>query len=146
MVKVAPRPTPPLATLHAAAVQFREVFHDGQSQPEASVPARGGGVRLAKAIEDLAEELRRNPLAAIGHRDVDMGIAALNDDVNPAALGREFHGIDQQVPKDLLEPVFVAHHDAVDAGEGRGEPDFFPLAAGRTVSMLAFTISARSTG
>ena len=44
-------------------------------------------------------------------------------------LGREFHGVGEQVPKDLLEPVFVPHDDAADAGEGGGEPD--ALALGR---------------
>ena len=59
-------------------------LRDGQAQAEAAVTARGRGVGLAEAVEDLAEKLRSDPLAAVGHGDLDMGIDPLDDDVHAA--------------------------------------------------------------
>ena len=61
----------------ASAVQFDEVLDDRQAEAEAAVVARGGGVGLAEAVEDVGQELGGDALAGVAHGDFDVRIDAL---------------------------------------------------------------------
>jgi hypothetical protein len=53
-------------------MDFGEILHDREAEPEAAVRARAGGIRLAEAIEHVREKLGRDPLPCVGHADGDV--------------------------------------------------------------------------
>ena len=48
-------------------MQFDEVLDDGQSQTEAAVVARRGGIRLAEPLEDVRQKLGSDPCPGVTH-------------------------------------------------------------------------------
>ena len=70
--------------------------------------ARARAVGLAKPLEDGRQDVGRDPLPRVAHHDLDVRVDALQAHLDPSALRRELHGVHQQVPDDLLEPVGVA--------------------------------------
>ena len=98
----------------AAAVHLDELLDDGEPQAQAAVPPRRAGVGLAEAVEDVREELGLDAHAGVDDADLDVRVDPLQEHLHLAALGRELHGVGEQVPDDLLEPGEVA-------GDGAGE-------------------------
>ena len=91
-----------------AAVQLDEALHDRQPEAEAAVLARRRRVALPEPLEQVRNELRLDADAGVGHADLDVGVHALEQDLDLAVLRRELDGVGQQVPDDLLKPARIA--------------------------------------
>jgi hypothetical protein len=85
---------------------------------------------LAEALEDVGQHLRVDALAGVAHDDLDVRVRPVEPQPHEAALGRELHGIHQQVPDDLLEPGRVASHRPRGVVEFGLEPDLLGLGRG----------------
>ena len=101
-----------------SAVEIDEVFDDREPQSKAAVGAHGGGIGLAKALEDMGDEFRQKSFAGISDLDFHHPVDAANGDENFAAGGREFDGVGEEVPKNLLNSSGVG-------GNGAGGVDDF---------------------
>ena len=95
-----------------AAVQFHQLLHDRQAQPQPAVAARGGAVGLAEAAEQMIEEFRRDAVAGVTHGDHPVIAVGLQLQVD-AAFGRgELDGVGEQVPEHLLQARGITQHQA----------------------------------
>ena len=79
-MNVAPCPSPSLSASHAPAVQLDQVAHDGETEPEAAVRARGAAVGLAEALEHVRQELGRDAAARIGDAQFQIPAIVLRRD------------------------------------------------------------------
>ena len=113
-----------------AAVEFDELSDDREAEPQAAVRAGGRGVGLAEAIEDVGEELRVDPFAAVDDADLEMGVDAFEQDLHGAVARGELHGVAEQVPEDLLQAIRVAGDGARQRVEGGAEADAFRVGGG----------------
>src|SRR6266850_569728 len=77
--------------LHPSAVRFGEMLHDRQSEPESAVLARRRAVGLTERLEDVRQELARDPATGVGDRDLDALRRATHAHVNRALIRRELH-------------------------------------------------------
>ena len=85
---------------------------DGETEAEAGVLASGGGILLAETFEDVGEEIGIDAGAGVADADLDVGVDALEVDLDTAALGGKFDGVGEEIPDDLLETIGVAEHRA----------------------------------
>ncbi len=104
--------------LHAdrAAHVSDEALRDGQSQPGATVTARGRGIGLHEWCEQVRQSLGGNADAGIAHDDFQQHAArfaldALRADRDLAALG-ELHRVRDQVEQHLSQPGRIADEPA----------------------------------
>ena len=105
-----------------AVHHFDELAADAQAEAGPAVAARGGGVNLPERLEELAEELGRDPDARVAHEADDLhaplfragvgrqrfGMALLERHADLPAGAGEFHRIGHEVHDDLLEAPGVA--------------------------------------
>src|SRR5438067_753978 len=100
---------------HRAAVPLDQVAHDRQPEPQPPVRARARAVGLPEALEDVRQEVGRNPDARVTHADHGVMRVAREPDGDAPAARRELDGVGDEVPDDLLQPVAIAAHgtDAV---------------------------------
>ena len=63
---------PALLAVHVdgGAVRVQDALDDGQPQPDAAEPARGGAVHLVEAVEDLADLVARDADAGVADADL----------------------------------------------------------------------------
>ncbi len=111
-------------------MQLDQVLDEGQPEPESAVRARAGAIALAEALEHVREEVRRDAVAGVGDDDLEVGIGPPQARLDAALPGGELHGIAEQVPHHLLEPVRIPgdragiglskHVEADALGEGGG--------------------------
>ena len=101
---------------------FDELAADAQAEAGPAVAARGGGVNLPERLEELAEELGRDPDARVAHEADDLhaplfragvgrqrfGMALLERHADLPAGAGEFHRIGHEVHDDLLEAPGIA--------------------------------------
>ncbi len=112
-----------------AAVEFDELFDDGESEPESAEGAGGGGVGLAEAFEDVRKEFRGDAFAGIGDADFNLAVVALEGDGDGAAAGGEFDGIGEEIPENLLDAAGIAE-DGAWSLDFFDKADFFGLGGG----------------
>jgi hypothetical protein len=62
---------------------------------------------LAKALEYVGQETRRDPLAAVRDLELNVRVAPPEPYRHRPALGRELDGLIAQVPHDLLQPIRI---------------------------------------
>ena len=91
-------------------MEFDELFHDGEAEAEPAVLARGRGVGLAEALEEVREKFGSDAGAVVAHAQDEMLVVALQTDDDLTVWWREFDRVGQEVPGDLLEPGAIAHH------------------------------------
>jgi hypothetical protein len=95
-----------------------QLLDDGQAQAQAVVPPRRAGVGLAEAVEDVGEEFGLDADAGVGDADLDVRVDPLEEHLHPAALGREFDGVGEEVPDDLLQAIGIGDDALRIGGEG----------------------------
>src|SRR6185437_2532825 len=108
---------------HRAAVQFRKPFGEGKSQAEAGVTVVGAGVRSPEAIEHVGEQVTGDSGAGVRNLDVAESTYGTHRQVRPSATRREFDGVAQQMPDDLLQPPGLTEDDAIAGLESLAEGD-----------------------
>src|SRR5262245_29997560 len=82
-----------------------------QPQTEAASGPSRAALELAEAVEDIREKRRFDPLTGVDHGDHDMRAMAFETDRDLSSSGREFDGVRQKVPDDLLQTVGVPRHE-----------------------------------
>ena len=92
---------------HPAAVELDEVTPDRQAQPEPAVRARRAAIALPEPLEYMRKECRRDAVARIGDIDANFASFRGHRDLHAPATRREFHGVRQQVPEDLLQAIVI---------------------------------------
>src|SRR2546428_620832 len=90
----------------AAAVELDELSCQGETETGALAFARGVA-DLAELLEDRVLVLWRDADPGVGDRHLDGAVRGQRTHVDPAALGREFHGVGQQIQEHLLELALV---------------------------------------
>src|SRR5262245_16487771 len=88
-----------------AAVQLRQLTHDGEAEPQSAMSSGGGRVRLTKTVEDVREKVLVDADPCVAHRYLHMRIDARQLHQHPPAFRRELDGVGQEVPDDLLQAV-----------------------------------------
>src|SRR4029077_2070565 len=85
-------------------MQFDECFGNRQAQTEASELPGHASVALFESIKNLWQQLRSNSDPRILDLHQHATIFSPCANMDPAALGREFCRILQDIPKNLLHP------------------------------------------
>src|SRR5215510_9200794 len=91
-------------------MQLGQLFDQRQPQPQAAEAPRHRSVGLPEAVEDVRQKFRLDALAVVADDDADALGVALHSQFDLPAFGREFDGVREQVPDDLLQSVGVAQH------------------------------------
>ncbi len=91
-----------------ASVQLNQMFADRQSESQSRVLPRDGRVGLAEAVEDKRQKGLIDAHAVVADADFGMLLDVLDLDLDSAALRRELHGVGQQIPDYLAQPVWIA--------------------------------------
>src|SRR6186997_2692514 len=78
---------------NAATVQFHNPSRDGESEPEASVGARGRAVPLTKPLEQMRHKFFPNADAGVADREFDVRVDALQTQLDTPAPRRELDGV-----------------------------------------------------
>src|SRR5918912_170719 len=89
--------------------------YDGEAKAHPAVLARCALVRLAEAVEDVRQKLRRDPDAGVADRDLNVRVHALQPDLYPPAPRGKLNGVREQIPDHLLK----AHGVARDGDDAR---------------------------
>ena len=108
--KVLPRPSPSLWAQTRPPCSSTRCFTIASPSPRPPWPRVVGLVRLAEAVEHVGQELAarcRRRCRCTATTTCDVGAARPALDTRPP-LGRELHGVGQQVPEHLLQPVGVS--------------------------------------
>src|SRR5437867_9205268 len=103
-------------------VELDEVAGDREAEPQAAERPRDGSIGLPEALEEVGEELGPDALARVANRQLEMGIHALEHDVDAPALGCELERVGKEIPHHLLQPVRIA----LDHVDPRIEPGLDP--------------------
>src|SRR5438093_1178286 len=80
----------------AAAVELDKLSRQREAQTRALALPRGVA-HLAELLEDRLLVLWRDADAGVGDRHLDNAVRGQRSHVDPATLGRELHGVGQQV-------------------------------------------------
>src|SRR5581483_3327003 len=107
----------------APAVHRDQRADDRQAEPEAAVRSRRRAVALAKALEDVQEEVRWNALSRVVDADACDPVVLLETDVDAATGRRVLDGVRQEIREHLPQPRDVAGHLSQGGIDRRGEPD-----------------------
>src|SRR2546422_6070139 len=104
-------------------VELDEVAGDREAEPQAAERPRDGSIGLPEALEEVGEELGPDALARVANRQLEMGIHALEHDVDAPALGCELDRVGKEIPHHLLQPVRIALDHVDPRIELRLDPD-----------------------
>jgi hypothetical protein len=91
-----------------AAVHLDNVFDDGETKSQAATGAVGTNVALAKSLEQVGQKVGRDALTGVADGDLDVGVDALESNLDTAAVRRELARIVGQVSEHLLQPRRIA--------------------------------------
>src|SRR5919201_329207 len=111
----------------AASVQLDEMLHQCQTEPQTGVRASARGIGLAKSIEHERQHVGRDTLAGVAHDDLDARADTLGAHLHAAAVRREFHRVQHEVPHDLLQPIWIAADGTRARVEDGLDPDVLGL-------------------
>src|SRR5581483_5496560 len=85
------------------AVQLDEPLDEAQAEPGPFDPPRAVGADLAELLEDRRLILRRDPDPGVADGDLERAVVACGGDLDATPLGRELHGVGEEVHEHLLE-------------------------------------------
>jgi hypothetical protein len=94
--------------LDRSTVHLHEMAHDRESESEPAMRARTRGIPLPECIEDVRQKGGIDAAARVADAELVEERMPLERDRDRAFGRREFDGIRQQVPHDLLEPIAVS--------------------------------------
>ena len=87
-------------------MKFDEFLGDTQTQAQAAkaMTIMRGMVALREGLEDAGDFFRRHSNTGVGNFYGDVMVIQTGFDGDLAVIGREFNGVFQEVPKNLLQP------------------------------------------
>ena len=109
--------------LRLAAVHRRQRLDERKPQPRAFLRAHMGAFGLFERLAQPLQIVLGDADAAVGDRDGDAHVAALDAQIDPAAARRELDGVGEQVDEDLLNRALVGEDVAAFARHRHGERD-----------------------
>ena len=118
--------THPLARalgLDGTAVELDEVADDREAEAQAAERPRARRVGLPEALEEVGEELGRDAPARVANGQLEVGVHALQPDVDAPALGRELDRVGDEVPHHLLQPFRISPDQLDPRIEAGHDPD-----------------------
>src|SRR5260370_9796825 len=83
------------------------MLDEGEPDSEPGMAARRAGVGLPKSLEEMGHLVRRDALAGVAHRDLNVRVYAPKVQLHSAALRRELHRIDEEIPHHLLDAAAI---------------------------------------
>src|SRR5207249_11402196 len=116
--------------LDRAAVQLDDVVDDREPETQAAVRARVRAVGLPEGLEDVRQELGRDPLALVADGDDRLPVAAGEPQDDAAAPGGELDRVREEVPHDLLEAGGIALDPPPSELEDLLDPNLLRLGVG----------------
>src|SRR6185503_5571344 len=75
------------------AMQFDEVLTNRQPKPQSGMPPGDSVVGLAKALEDVGQEIRTNALASVTDHNLNAGFNSGHSHLHSPAFRRELDGV-----------------------------------------------------
>ncbi len=99
------------------------MLDEREPDSEPGMAARRAGVGLPKSLEEMGHLVRRDALAGVAHHDLDVRVHAPKAQLNSAALRRELHRIDEEIPHHLLDAAGIAHDRGGPRIKGGVEPN-----------------------
>src|SRR5262249_24977811 len=96
--------------VHHPPMTLYQVPDNGQTKSKTAMRACRRDVGLPEALEYVRQEVLTDPLAGVGHDNLDARINPLRADLHPAALGSELDRVGEQGPDHLLQPFRIARH------------------------------------
>ena len=111
-------------------MQRDKLFDDGKAEPQSTVAARERGIRLAKPVEYVRQELLLDARARVLYRQFEMRGHPFDDHLYRAAFWGEFDCIGKDVPDDLLQTVGISEDDAASILKVCPQGDPFRFGAG----------------
>src|SRR5437764_1265722 len=91
-------------------MQVHQVPNNRETQSQSTMFTGSRSVGLAKSIEDKRDELFVDSDAVVSYRYANSPILYRGRHPHLAAASAKLHRITEQVPKDLLQAVWVAHY------------------------------------
>jgi hypothetical protein len=88
--------------VYGAAVGFDKVAHNGKTEAESTVGPVSRRIGLAKTIEDKWKEVLVDTDPIVANAKFNGALRILQLDEDTSTIRREFHGVRQKVPYDLL--------------------------------------------
>ncbi len=82
---------------------------------------------MTKAVENVGQKLRRHALARIADEHLNAGINSLQLNPHTSSARRELNGVRDEIPRDLLQAVGIAHHLVSGVIQSQLQVDFFGL-------------------
>src|SRR3569623_489411 len=90
---------------------------DREPQSQAAMAARGAGIALTEALEDVRQQLGLDALAVVFYRDLDIAVAAPYRHLDRPAVIGELHRVGHDVPQHLLQAGKIAEDHPGIGGE-----------------------------
>jgi Putative transposase len=88
-------------------MHLHEFSHNRQAEPQTSMGWRHRAIGLAKSFEDDRQHFGANADADVSDANHDLRPHALDPNVHPAMPRRELHGVRQEIPEHLLQPLWI---------------------------------------
>ena len=86
--------------------------NDRQTKPEPSMLTADRAIGLTKALEHMRKEIRIDTCAVVLMQMRTTSVSSVEEvDVDGASRRREFDGVGQQIPDDLLQSLRVAFRE-----------------------------------
>src|SRR5581483_1695612 len=82
--------------------------HNRQSKAKSAVQSRQPAVRLAKSVENVRKEIRRDSFAGVADCDFNVRVNPTQIDLDASVSGREFDCVRDQIPNNLLQSIRIA--------------------------------------
>jgi hypothetical protein len=106
-------------------VELGQVADERQADAESAVAASTAALALSQPVEHVREDLRGDALPRIADDDLGVRTDPLQVHLHAAVPRREFDGVVEEVPHDLLEPSGIAGHEHRGPLEQRLDADAF---------------------
>ena len=94
--------------IHGPVMHLDQMLHDREPETEPAVTAPRAPVLLPESIEYERQNVGRDSLALVGHRDLDHTVDPGYPYFDGCPLLRELHGIAEQIEDDLLEALRIS--------------------------------------
>src|SRR6185369_59378 len=91
-----------------ASMYFYQMPGDGETKPQPAMVPGGCAVSLPEPIEHVWQKLFPYAVPGIGNTDFNCSTKLQDLNANTPATVRKLHGIRQQIPNHLLQPILIA--------------------------------------
>jgi len=127
-------------------VELDEVADDREAETQAAERPRDGSIGLPEALEEVGEEFGPDALARVANRQLEVGVHALEHDVDAPALGGELDRVGEEIPHHCCSRSGSPWIRSIRGSSLVSTRMFLALAAGRMASIAASIAEASRMG